>query len=171
MQDTLFHDASLDSSINEAFLQLQCIMTWGKCGDSRFIHYTTHVTPNYKTIFFTEHENYINWYILLASIRPIASMQLSSYALRCERGHWGTNGVVNYAHIALNKFKSLSITLWHNALPLIIFDHAFHTSSTKPNPCTNFSHNHNVHSRLQLSLAKFLSIVSRYSPSHISRDM
>ena len=42
----LLHDASLDSSINEAFLQQQCIMTWDKCGGSRFTHYTTHVASN-----------------------------------------------------------------------------------------------------------------------------
>ena len=48
----LFHDASLDSSVNETFLQRQCIMTWEKCGGSRFTRYTKHVAPNYKTIFF-----------------------------------------------------------------------------------------------------------------------
>ena len=53
----LFHDASLDSFINEAFLQRQCIMTWEKRGGSRFTHYTTHVAPNYKTIFFAEQGN------------------------------------------------------------------------------------------------------------------
>ena len=40
----LLHDASLDSSVNEAFLQHQCIITCDKCGSSRFTHYTTHVT-------------------------------------------------------------------------------------------------------------------------------
>ena len=50
----LIHHATLDSSINEAFLQHQCIMTREKCGDSR-LHIIQHVTPNYKTIFFTEH--------------------------------------------------------------------------------------------------------------------
>ena len=78
--------------------------------------------------------------------------------------------VVGYAHFALNKFESQRITLSYNALALIIFDHAFHTSSTKPNPCTNFSHNHNMHSRLQHSLVKFLNIKSRYSLSHISHE-
>ena len=34
----LIHDASLDSSVNEAFLQRQCIMTWEQCGGSRFTH-------------------------------------------------------------------------------------------------------------------------------------
>ena len=66
---------------------------------------------------------------------------------------WGVGAqvmrVVDYVHFALHKFESLSITLWYNALPVIIFDRTFHTSSTKPKPYTNFSHNHNVHSRLQ----------------------
>ena len=39
----LLQDASLDSSVNEAFLQRQCIMTWDECEGSRFTHYTTHV--------------------------------------------------------------------------------------------------------------------------------
>ena len=52
----LLHDASLDSS-KKAFLQRECIMTWNTCGGSCFTHYTTHVAPNYKTIFFTEQGN------------------------------------------------------------------------------------------------------------------
>ena len=52
----LLHDASLDSSVNEAFLQCQCIMTWDKGGGLHFTYYTTHVAPDYKTIFFTERE-------------------------------------------------------------------------------------------------------------------
>ena len=50
----MLHDASIDSSMNEAFLQHQCIMTWGKCGGLGFTYYTTHVTPHYKTILFME---------------------------------------------------------------------------------------------------------------------
>ena len=88
---------------------------------------------------------------------------------------WGVGAqvmrVANYSHFALNKFESLIITLGYNALPLIIFDYAVHISSSKPNPCTNFSHNHNVHSRLQHSLVKFLNIESRYSLSHVSREI
>ena len=63
--------------------------------------------------------------------------------------------VIDHAHFALNKFKNLSITLLYNALPLIICNHASHTSSIKPNPCTNLSQNH-MHSCLQHSLIKFL---------------
>ena len=45
----LLHDASLDSSVNETFLQRQCILTWDKCGlESRFTHYITHVAPTKK---------------------------------------------------------------------------------------------------------------------------
>ena len=71
-------DASLDSSVNEAFLQRQCIMTWEKCGRSRFTHYTTHVAPHYKTIFFAERGNCTRRYMLelipLSATRTIASM-------------------------------------------------------------------------------------------------
>ena len=88
---------------------------------------------------------------------------------------WGVGAQVmrevDYAHFALNKSESQCITLWYNALPLIIFDHAFHTSSTNPNLFTNFSHNHNVHSRLQALLVNFLNIETCYSRSHVSREM
>ena len=76
--------------------------------------------------------------------------------------------VADYAHFALNKLKSLSITLWYNAW--CVCD-SFHTSSTKPNPCTNLSHNHNVHSQLEHSSVNFMNIKSRYSLPHISREM
>ena len=81
----LLHNASLDSSVNEAFLQRQCIMKWDKCGGSRVTHYTTHVVPNYKTIFFTERGNHTHRYmlkpILLSVIRTIASMRRNSHTL------------------------------------------------------------------------------------------
>ena len=91
----LIHDASLDSSINEAFLQRQCIMTWDTCGGSPFTHYTTHVALNYKTTFFVERGNRVSHRFMLetiqlCTIQTIASMRLSSHALRCEMGHWGT---------------------------------------------------------------------------------
>ena len=151
-------------------------MTWEKCGGSRFTHYTTHVAPNYETIFFAERGNRTHRYMLepipLSVIRTISSMRLTSHALGSKRGVGAqVMRVVDYAHFALNKYRSLTITLWYNALPLIIFDHAFHTSSTKPNLCTNFSHNHNVHSRLQHSLVKFLNIETCYSLSHVPREM
>ena len=86
----LLHDASLDSSVNKAFLQCQCSMTWDKCGGSRFTHYTTHVAPNYKSIFFAERGNCTHRYMLepipLFAIRTIASMQLNSHAFPCETG-------------------------------------------------------------------------------------
>ena len=44
--------------------------------------------------------------------------------------------VVDHAHFSLKKFGNVSMTLCYNALTLIIFGYAFHTSSTKPNPCT-----------------------------------
>ena len=64
----LLHDTSLDSSVNEVFLQSQCIARWKKCGDPHFTHYTTYIAPN-------------------LAIRTVAFMQLSSHALRCEMVH------------------------------------------------------------------------------------
>ena len=70
-------------------------MTWEKCGGSCLTHYSTHVAPNYKTIFFAERGNRTHRYMLepmpLSAIQTIASMQLSSHTLRCETGHWGTS--------------------------------------------------------------------------------
>ena len=91
----LLHDASLDSSVNEAFLQHRYIMTWDKCGGSCFTHYTTDVATNYKTIFFAERGNRTHIYIFepipLSAIWTIASIWLSSHALRYETGRWGTS--------------------------------------------------------------------------------
>ena len=52
------------SSINDAFLQCQGIMTWDKCGGSRFTHYTTHVAPNYKSTFFAQRGSRTHRYML-----------------------------------------------------------------------------------------------------------
>ena len=153
-------------------------MTWDKCGGSHFTHYTTHVAPNYKTIFFTERGNRTHRYMLepipLSAIRTTASMRLSSHALRCETGRWGTSDesgrLCTLCPKQVREFEYHTL-IWYNALPLNIFDHAFHISSTESNPCMNFSHNHSVHSRLQHSLVKFLNIESRYSLSHVSREM
>ena len=111
----LLHDASLDSSVNEAFLQRQRIMTWDKCGGSRFIHYITHVAPNYKTIFFAEQGSCTHRYMLepipISAIQTIASMRLSShhvshmhcYVRRGIGAH--VMKVVDYAHFAPYKFE------------------------------------------------------------------
>ena len=102
----------------------------GQCRGSRFTHYTTHVPPNYKTIFFTERGNRTHRYMLepipLSAIQTIASMRLSSHALRCETGVGAqVMRVAGYAHFALNKFESLSITLWYNAHIQPCFPHLF----------------------------------------------
>ena len=77
------------------------------------------------------------------------------------------DSLVNEAFLQVREFEYHT----YNGLPLFIFHHAFHISSTEPNPCTNFSHNHNVRSQLQHSLVKFLNIESRYSLSHVSCEM
>ena len=80
--------------------------------------------------------------------------------------------VVDYAHFALNKFESLNIALWYNALP---FDHI--------QPCFPHIFNqaqplHEFLSQPQCALSiatfgqvKFLNIENRYSLSHVSREM
>ena len=106
------------------------------------LHMLNLTTKSYNVERGNRTHQYMLQHISLSTIRTIASMRLSSHALRCETECWGTSAKSGrYAYFALNKFESMSITLWYNALPLIIFDHAFHTSSTKPNPWTNFSRN------------------------------
>ena len=177
----LIHDASLDSSVNEAFLQRQFIMKWEKCGGSRFTHYTTHVAPNYKTIFFAKRGNCTHQYMVepipLSVIRTIASMRLSSHALRCETGRWGTSDESGRLCTLCPKW------VWefeyHDLIQCSAFDHIrpCFPKSLRPSPqCAlsinmYFSHNHNVHSRLQHSLVKFLNIETCYSLSHVSREM
>ena len=115
--------ASLDSSLNEAFLQCQCIMT---CEKAHITHYIAYVAPNYKNILFTEWGNH-TWHqymlepILLSPIWTIASMQASSNAISCEsRIEVQVMRVVIYAHFAWNKFESLKFTHWYKCFA---FDH------------------------------------------------
>ena len=121
----LLHDASLDSSVNEAFLQRQCIMRWDKCGGSRFTHYTTHVAPNYKSIFFAERGNRTHRYMLepipLSAIRTIASMRLSSHALRCETGRWGTSD--ESGRLCTLCPKQVRESEYHTLIQCSAFDH------------------------------------------------
>ncbi|MCO5590826.1 hypothetical protein L7F22_044801 [Adiantum nelumboides] len=108
----LLHDASIDSQVNEAFLQRQCITAWEKSGGSRFIHYTTHIAPNYKTMFFAERRNHTHTYMLdpipLSAIRTIAAIRLTSHFLRCKIGR--EKSQIDFAHYAHCKFESLSTT-------------------------------------------------------------
>ena len=80
----------------------------GKMWSFTVQHYTTHVAPDYKTIFFVERGKRIHWYkfkpISLSIIRTIASTQLSSHALRCETGH-------TLHTLPLTSSRVLSITL------------------------------------------------------------
>ena len=114
------------------------------------LHILYHVCcANYKNIIFSKGKTTPYDYMLepipLSTIRTIASMQLGSHTLRCEMGCCVKSDESNWL-----------FTLWYNALPLISLNYAFHTSLTKLNSSTNFSHNHNVHSRLQHSLVQVL---------------
>ena len=61
--------------------------------------------------------------IILFAIWTIAPYTLSSLLLWCEtniRTH--VMRLVHYAHFSLNKFESLSITLWYNVMPSVTFE-------------------------------------------------
>ena len=102
---------------------------------------------------------FIHYNEYVAHIYTLPSRPLLPYNLvhTCFEVRWDVGAHVmrhvNYVH-ALHKFRSLRITLWYNVLPLITFNHAFIRSATHPNPGTNSSHNHNVHS--QTFIIKFL---------------
>ena len=136
------HAASQDSSINEAFLQHQCIITWDKCGGSRFTHYTTHVAPNYKSIFFTERGNRTHRYMLesipLSAIQTIDSMWLSSHALRCETERWGTSDESGWLCTLCP--KQVWEAEYHTLIQCYAFDHiqpCFPHIFDQAHPCTN----------------------------------
>ena len=101
-------------------------------------------------------------------------MWLSSYALRCETGRWGTSD--ESSQLCVLCPKQVPDSKYQPLIQRFAFGHiqlCFPQSSTKPNVCTNFSHNHNVlHSRLQHSLVKLFNIESRNSlESHLLHEM
>ena len=66
--------------------------------------------------------------ILLSSTRIIASVQLSSHALRCESGHRGTSDESGrLCTHCLKQVREYEVSHFDTVLSL---DHAFHTSST-----------------------------------------
>ena len=111
--------------VNEAFLQCQCIMIWEECGGSQFTHYTTHVALYYKTIFFVERGNHTHRYMLepipFSAIRTIASMRLSSHALRCETGRWGTSD--ESGRLCTLCPKQVWESEYHTLIQCFAFDH------------------------------------------------
>lgn len=121
----LLHDASLDPTINEAFLQRQCITKWEAHGGSRFIHYTTHIAPGYKAIFFSERSSRTHPYLLetipISAIRTLAAIRLSSHPLRSETGRWGT-GVESLRLCTLCPM-GVRETEHHTLLDCSAFDH------------------------------------------------
>ena len=114
----MLHDASLDSSVNEAFLQRQY-------GGSRFIHYIINVAPNYKTIFFKEWGSRSHRYTLepipIFAIQTIASMRLSSHTLRCEMGRWGTSD--ESGRLCTFCPKQVRESEYHTLIQCSAFDH------------------------------------------------
>ncbi|MCO5602927.1 hypothetical protein L7F22_057067 [Adiantum nelumboides] len=172
----LLYDASRDPNVNEAFLQRQCIIAWETLGGSRFIHYTTHVAPNYKAIFFSERGSRTHPYMLepipLSAIRTIASIRLSSHSLRCEIGRWvAERSFIDYALYVPSKFKSLRTTPYLSAQLLLTLEFAFPTFSAMGSPFTHFSPNHDAVSLFRRSFLQFLSIESHLSAPKTPHDV
>ena len=89
------------------------------------INYTTHVAPNYKTIFLAEWGNRTHLYMLepvpLASIRTNVSMRFSSHALRCETGCWGTSD--QSGRLCTLCPKQVRESEYHTLIQCSAFDH------------------------------------------------
>ena len=89
-----------DPSVNEHFLQYQCIKAWERCGTSHFRIYITCVAPNYKTIFFSERATALNHTCMNPSPCPpsaLAFTQLSSLCPQCKMGCWiPTKNLIDY---------------------------------------------------------------------------
>ncbi|MCO5601339.1 hypothetical protein L7F22_055459 [Adiantum nelumboides] len=152
----LLYDASRDTNVNEAFLQRQCITAWEPLGGSRFIHYTTHVAPNYKAIFFSKRGSHTHPYMLapipLSAIRTDASIRLSSHSLRCKIGRWGT-GEESHRVCTLCP-QQVRESEYHTLIECSAFltlEIAFPTFSTMGFPFTHLFPNHDVVSLLPRS--------------------
>ena len=76
------------------------------------------------------------------------SQRINNQVFRCYMKMTQIGPIGGIILLPLRIINSLSLSLSH------IFDHAFHISSTKPNPCTNFSHNDNVHSQFATLIGK-----------------
>ena len=133
----LLHDTSKDSSVTEAILQCQCIMTWEtlKTHTSHIILFMVHIATKpcsspYKE---TAPHNTCQSPSHCLPSKPLLPCDLAHthYNVRQGNGPYMMR-VINYAHFALNKFGSLSIKLCYDDLPLITSQYAFHTSLTKP---------------------------------------
>ena len=128
------------------------------------INYTTHVAPNYKTIFLAEWGNRTHLYMLepvpLASIRTNVSMRFSSHALRCETGCWGTSD--QSGRLCTLCPKQVRESEYHSLIQCSAFEHIQpcfpHIFDQAQSLHKYLSHNHNVHSQLQHSLVNFLNI-------------
>ena len=166
----MLHDKSLDSFCKSGFFAMAIYRDMGKMWKL-----TLH-TLYYKTMFFVEQGNHTHQYMLepipLSAIRTIGSMWLSSHALPCEIGHWGTSD--ESGRLCILCPKQVREYEFHNLIQCFASNHirlGFQHIFNQTQYLHNFSHNHNVHSRLLHSLVKFLNIKSHYSLSHVSREV
>ena len=109
---------------------------------------------------------------IMFAIRTIASMRLTSHALRCEMGHWGTSD--ESGRVCTACLKQVRESKYHTLIQCFTFYHirpCFPHMFDQAQSLQEFLSWPHVQSRLQLSLVKFLNIESRYSLSHVSREM
>ena len=85
-----------------------------EAGGSRFIHYTTHIAPNFKSMFFAEGRLHTHTYMSLSPYLRYALLQPFGLAPTLFDVKWGDGEMekshIDYARYAHYKFKSLSIT-------------------------------------------------------------
>ena len=143
--------------MDEGSLKCQCIIIWEnvEAYTSHIILYMLHVTTKPYSSRNGEivHIDSPLIHVRVHSIVFYSNhcfMWLSSYALRCETGRWGTSDESSQLCVLCPKQVPDSL---NDDLPFITFHYVFDTSFMKPNPCTNYTHNHIVHSRLWWHLA------------------
>ena len=142
---------------------------WQACMCIRRFEWTI-LTTRKTTIFFAKPGNHTHHY-MIEPIRLLPSKPL----LPCDLPHIHYNFVMGLDSCWLCTLcaKLVRKSEHHTLIQCCLWSHSATFSHLQPNPfnpCTNFSHNHSVHSQLRKSLVKFWNIESRYSHSHVLHE-
>lgn len=139
----------LDPTVNEAFLQLQCITKWETHKRSCFTYYTSHIAPSYKSIFFSKRSSHTHPCLFEKHPSTFWRQSVLVPTLSVVRQGIGELMVSPfvYAHYAPWKSKRQSITYFLIARLSTTFELVFHTSSMIHTPST-CCHMNSLHSNI-----------------------
>ena len=120
----LLHDASLDSLVNEAFLQRQCIMRWDKlkAHASHIILHMLHLTTNPYSSRNGEtiHIDTCQSPSPCLPFEPLLPCNIA-HALRCETGRWATSD--ESGRLCTLCPKQVRESEYHTLIQCSTFDH------------------------------------------------